>query len=854
MKKKMFPSAFAGLLAVLLLAGCGQAAPGSQSGGAGTSEATAAPSAAPVEMERVPVVDEQYADIFDGFEVVGSFHDGVAFAAKYLPYSPEYFFPEYYPLECGYLTLDGQFTPLYQVPNEWELLDATRFGHGAHSTGGEMFILGTTEGMSMTSGYHYQVDSAPRMDEQVMMDDAFRVGDNGWVPYFENDKWGYCDLTGAVKLAPAYDFVLPFIGGKALVCTYDDAYRWMLIDETGAQLLAFEEGPGYSEWEKNDFFAQRKAGGEYILIYGKGTGGLYRQDGTEVAVEYFVNKFEENGGYALFYNSVYDPQGTKLYTAEDLVRAGGVQDGCTVYTDGTLYGIRGADGQVRCEARFSEICRLVPEGFYARENTNQVNLYDYDGNLMEETPACLRIVQSEDGFALYDGKGNILKQYSAAVDQRPEYSMNGSTFFTEEGFVYLRLSDGELLTLHITFEEQPVEAGGAAENFPPEDLSLAWQTGQTVSFMRTSAEFHEGKGITSQAFDALSSADRCLVDIKGGLEWYETLDGKIEVRDDEMNTVFTVSRETVERNDSFLGTPLRYLGDGLWKLELNGGLGDNFVFDREGTLLWQGQGGSTLVNSEGFFSAKNEFYSASTGEVLQIAGKGEQAPLYAPNGAFDGGLANTDWGYVNTRGEMVLDGEQLRQAVAEYLGLPAEEFLLNAGPFNGETAELGAACNDDTYYQVTIDRQGQVLASERFDDVVASDTAARQKNNERWTQLMEQLSGAGLRAFAVSKSPSGTDNRLTTYSGRTVEPPEGSKFGEGLVQWDDNFAFVQVDQHTPNNRYILVDALGDTYPDCAWEAVYVSPDGAAWGMNRFFNEDTGALERCEMTRLKITVS
>lgn len=52
MKKKMFPRVCAGLLAVLLLAGCGQAAPGSQSGGAGTSEATAALSAAPVETER----------------------------------------------------------------------------------------------------------------------------------------------------------------------------------------------------------------------------------------------------------------------------------------------------------------------------------------------------------------------------------------------------------------------------------------------------------------------------------------------------------------------------------------------------------------------------------------------------------------------------------------------------------------------------------------------------------------------------------------------------------------------------------------------------------------------------------
>lgn len=85
---------------------------------------------------------------------------------------------------------------------------------------------------------------------------------------------------------------------------------------------------------------------------------------------------------------------------------------------------------------------------------------------------------------------------------------------------------------------------------------------------------------------------------------------------------------------------------------------------------------------------------------------------------------------MNTRGEVVLDGEQLRQAVAEYLGLPAEEFILYAAPFNGETAELEAACNDGAYYQVTIDRQGQVLDSERFDDVVASDSdvAAKIRN------------------------------------------------------------------------------------------------------------------------------
>lgn len=849
MKRKTAAGVCAGLLAVLMLAGCGQTA---VPGGASASAAQ------PVEMERVPVVDEQYADVFDGFDAVGSFRDGVAFAAKCLPRSDESSFPVYYPMECGYLTLDGQFTPLYQVQNEWELLDATQFGHGTHTNGGSMYAY-TLEGQAffvpvLTAPANEDYQSAPYTEEQALLDDTFLVGDNGWVPYFENDKWGYSDLSGQIKLAPAYDFVSPFSGGKALVCSYAEGYRWMLIDETGAQLAVFEQGPGYTEMDKTHFFAQRKLGGDFILLHGTGVGALYRQDGTELAMELSIKEFEENGGYALFHKTVYDPQGTALYTAEDMVRSAGMQDGCTVYTDGTLYGIRGVDGQVRCEARFSEICHLAPEGFYARENTNQVNLYDYDGNLLEQAPACLRVVQGEDGFTLYDGKGNVLKQYRAPEGQLPEYSMNGSSFFTEEGFLYLRLSDSELVTLRIAFEEQPVEAGGAAENFPPEDLSLTWQTGQTVSFRDASAEFDEGKGISAQAFDALSSADRRLVNIKGGLEWYETLDGQIEVRDNEMNTVFTVSRETVEQSEAFFTTELRYLGDGLWLLGLNGGFGESFVFDREGKLLWQGQSASALVNSEGFFAAKGGFYSASTGELLQIAGKGEQAPLYAPNGVFDGGLANTDWGYVNTRGEVVLDGELLRQTVAEYLGLPAEEFILFAEPFEGETAELGAACNDDTYYQVTIDRQGQVLASERFDDDLMHDAAVATKGEERWHQLMEQLSDAGLKAFVISADPVGTDNRLTTFSGRTVEPPEGSKFGEELIQWDDRFAFVQVDQFTDNDRYILVDALGNTYPDCAWDGVYVSPDGMVWGMTKVPNEASGGIDHYELTRLEITAS
>ncbi len=79
MKQKVIALLGLCALAASLLAGCTKAAPANSASG----------SQAAVQTQRVPVLDTQYADILNDYHLVGSFHDGVAFAARYLPMTEE---------------------------------------------------------------------------------------------------------------------------------------------------------------------------------------------------------------------------------------------------------------------------------------------------------------------------------------------------------------------------------------------------------------------------------------------------------------------------------------------------------------------------------------------------------------------------------------------------------------------------------------------------------------------------------------------------------------------------------------------------------------------------------------------
>ena len=876
----------AGILLAALLAGCGQNA-GSQ---------PASDSAEPAATERVPVVDTQYEKILDGYDVVGSFHNGVAFAARYLvtpgeDYTMKGDLP---PVECGYITLEGEYTPLYVVPNEIELLGPAEGRANLHGSVDDIF-LNTEEGMELYFGGEASIQSAPSPVQQKALDDIFLVGDNGWVPYFENDKWGYCDLSGQVTLAPAYDFVEPFYNGKALVCNYEGGqYLWMMIDETGAQLAALEP---------TEMFALRQSGGEFIFLYDKTYGWMYRADGTSLA-EYadMGCAYREQDGWALQQGgNVYDTEGLRC-ESEGAVLDAGVQDGCTAYQENDRYGIRGADGAVRVEARFAEICRLAPEGFYAREDSNQVNLYDYDGNLLQEAVPCVRVLESKDGYFLYDGKGQVLAEYHAQGALLAQYAMAGEKFLTEEGFVSLHLDDQEMVTVHITFEERTVEPTAApdasASSEPagsdgefPEGASLNLEMGDTILVKKSSLD-KRGQltnlpplSFVSWDFDSYNACDRSAIlgtlQCSEGLEWYETMDHGIVVCDASFNTVYTVPQELLTQAR---GTPdgkfgigsdqplLTYVGDGLWSFHAAGydtGVGIVVVFDREGNTILQmvgdgdNQGMVNALANEGYFSLvgnPDAFYTME-GEPVQIQPAGE-ATVNTTWMVFDGGLINTPYGYADEQGRVVLSADQLLETVRQYLQAGEDKRVdLKLDPFDGEQATLYVEISnldytDGEYKNVRIDRAGMVVDCQ---DGTWED--AQNVPYERGVEIKQQVYRALIRKpFLIQEQSGHTGETLLLPSGQPVSRPEGVQFGYGLVQCDDRYAFVEADTtgkefFSNETEYVLVDAAGRVYTEWkqGWDYVYPVEGGTAYGVKTVY-DGQGGVERYELTPLTVTVS
>lgn len=871
MKQKVIALLGLCALAASLLAGCTKAAPANSASG----------SQAAVQTRWVPVLDTQYADILNDYHLVGSFHDGVAFAARYLPMTEEDYQQDY-PMprvECGYLTLEGEYTPLYVVPSELELIDPCADMSNLHGESFETFAT-TEEGLAIFYGDEPECSSMPSLEQQIALDDTFTVGDNGWVPYYENGKWGYCDLNGQVQLAPAYDFVSPFSDGKALVCQYaDKVYAWSIIDEAGSEIAALD--PEYR-------FALRKMGGEFVFCYDKVGVRIYNMEGEDLSQgEVMTLHYLEQDGYALAGDRVYGPDG-ELYRAED-IQPVGVQEGCTVYADGSLYGIRGSDGQVRCPARFDEICRLAPEGFYAREGSNQVNLYDYDGNLLQEAAPCVRIVSQNNGFTLYDGQGNTMEQYISQDNAMARYMMTGGTFITEDSFVYLYLSEQERTTLHITFEEQTVDQAAsqpAQSQSEPESFSqLQVREGESFSIKRTAMPYARLNNLSflDWDFDSLSAVDRCAVwsigdACTGGLEWYETMDHEVVVCDENFQTVFTVPQETVEwlhdptatasDPEGFYAYPrLFYAGDGLWNLQLEGlhDQGAVYVFDRQGNMLVEQKLEKaedafflTLPSAyanEGywFFGDSDDRFYTMDGQTIPIR-FGEEEPVESYTSLFDGGLANTPHGYVDTQGNVVLSAQTLQENIEEYLQCQVEPYHIILRPFDGETAWIDVTVDfmEDIYKKLEIDRTGKVLAQEDTQESFSFFYEGNERGDEIKNQMLLHMVD---QPFYIVEQNGHTGEKLFTASGQQVTGPEGVYFGTALVQWDERFAFVEQTFMSGENCFIPVDVSGRVYDEFSqkWDRIYASPGGKVYGVKEI-KGDRGLTDHCEVTPLEITLS
>lgn len=821
--------------ALALLAGC--------SGTPAGSVSTAEPH---VEMERAPVVDAAVENVLNDFDIVGAFHDGVAFAANYKVSKTEEEMEAAgcqgsYEVECGYVTLDGDFTMLYTVPFEYELLGPeSDFFDSVRSTG--VLFYESFEGSAIVGGtceeYLEEMGGicVPYASEQRAIDETFAIGDNGWVPYYENGMWGYCDLEGNVTLAPAYDFVEPFIDGQALVCMFDGVnYSWSLIDETGAQKTAFEPC---------ESFAVRQPGSDFILFYSRlSSCELRRLDGTPLDPDDMQQKYFDSGDSLLtsgFQKSVYDADGNLLYEDDRIQYDTGVQDGCTAYSDGTYFGILGSDGTVRCEARFIEILHLAPEGFYAREQGKTgLGLYDYDGNLIEEAPACAWVAESTaNGYEVYDGAGNLLAEYPGDYN----VEMYGSTFFTEGGFSYLRLSDAQFVTLHIVFEERPVEAAAAESAPAPEQTGSGELTVTQGASVEAYRVLFSGWEFNEIGYDDLPLKDRLLVGVQEGLAAYYTPDRTLTVCDETLGTVFVVPQEAVAYTTKTGGdgvTPiypspeLYYLGEGLWKITLEkwinpteGYATAEYVFNRDGEIIrgLMEQGNSfprARTVSEGYFSAGDQIFSV-TGEPLEIKAEGEPVFSEYP-GAFSGGLAATAYGYVDTQGNIVISAATLQQELDAYPGA-AGQTPAHIDLFEGDTAVFTAADAEGNRHCYFIDRTGKIVSELSADEVEARDMDPMEEAEYAGGILAPFERDTSRGAFRIVARREGST--VMTPSGAEVFAPEGYALTGQTVQWDDAYAFVEV-RREDGRAYMLIDAQGNFYPDELWDGILPAQDGSA---------------------------
>mgnify|MGYP006866383423 FL=1 len=84
--------------------------------------------------------------------------------------------------EAGYLSEDGQYTPLYSIPRE------------------DIFNIDVEQ--MTTDGFTLQ-QNVEKLSE------LYSCPESGIVPFYKDGLWGYCDLSGNVLVQPAYIHISP---------------------------------------------------------------------------------------------------------------------------------------------------------------------------------------------------------------------------------------------------------------------------------------------------------------------------------------------------------------------------------------------------------------------------------------------------------------------------------------------------------------------------------------------------------------------------------------------------------------------------------------------------------------------
>lgn len=256
--------------------------------------------------------------------------------------------------EAGYLSEDGQYTPLYSVPREAVFdIDVERM---------------TTDGFTLQQNVE-------------KLSEFYSYPESGIVPFYKDGQWGYCDLSGNVLVQPAYIRISP-MGQLGWGAREGDAgTEYDVIRPDGSIVVS-----------SKTCWCDPRNGYYFVGESGSSSAVLYNADGSVVLEEVsysFGNcpmpdftTWEEG---VLVSGVPYDRTGAKLGTDGSKIVGLSAGSRPTFQGEGGL-GLLNTDGSVAIPDSLSYISDVMADGsiYVEEKGTKILRHYDSEMNVLTD--------------------------------------------------------------------------------------------------------------------------------------------------------------------------------------------------------------------------------------------------------------------------------------------------------------------------------------------------------------------------------------------------------------------------------------------------------------------------------------
>lgn len=256
--------------------------------------------------------------------------------------------------EAGYLSEDGQYTPLYSISRE------------------DIFNIDMER---MTS------DGFTLQENVEKLSDLYSCSESGIVPFYKDGLWGYCDLSGNVLVQPAYVRISP-MGQLGWGAREGDAgTEYDVLKPDGSVIVS-----GKICWcdPRNGYYFLSESDGGIAVLY-NADGSVVLEDVPYSFGNCPMPDFTTWEEGVVVSGVPYDRTGAKLGT--DGRKIVGITAGSRpVFLDDGGFGILNTNGSVAIPDSLRYISDVMADGsIYVEENgTGVLHHYDSEMNVMAD--------------------------------------------------------------------------------------------------------------------------------------------------------------------------------------------------------------------------------------------------------------------------------------------------------------------------------------------------------------------------------------------------------------------------------------------------------------------------------------